>query len=406
MPLQDFFEEQFDALEVFLLHPDAPVRVVRIDSELRPMLLKYLVCKDEEPEFPHLLIGYDAPFRDPVSWFAGLGTTLTGEIDQNRAALAAAGVADPFPSKPTARMKTPERFLIQAEHLAHQLPDSVGALTFVLEPEQIDDAEGFRRSLAFLADHVRSPWLKFLVLEERSRSVLDELVQNHPRVDAQVFWLSPEELGERAERALAASGGKPGPARQQAAGFAAAVAFARKDYTTAEALQRSIVHEAGSSGAPVDQAVALYNLGNTLLAQGDNTAAVEVFAEGAELCNAHQLDQLAPMLFTNLGVALHRIGEVDQAFASLKTARDHFRADGNRPGEAHVCDCLAALYQEVGRAAEAAQAWRFALQLYEGITNPALADVRSAGRADILAKLERLRDAEHGRLPSHLERRP
>lgn len=396
MPLQDFFEEQFDALEVFLLEPDAPVRVVRADAELRPILLKYLVGKDQEPDFPHLLIGYDAPFWDPVSWFEGLGTTLMREIEQNRAALAAAGVADPFPDKPTVRMKPPERFMVSAEHLADQLPDSVGALAFVLEPEQIDDAEGFRRSLAFLADHVRSPWLKFLVLEERSRPVLDELVQNHPRVDAQVFWLSPEELGERAARGLAASRDRPGPERQQAASFAAAVAFANKEYTTAEGLQRGIAHEASPSDAPVDRAIALYNLGNTLLAKGDHPAAVEAFAEGSELCNAHQLDQLAPMLFTNLGVALHRMGEVDQAFASLKAARDHFRAGGNRPGEAHVCDCLAALYQEVGREAEAARAWGFALQLYESITNPALADVRTAGRADILAKLERLGDAKHG----------
>jgi tetratricopeptide (TPR) repeat protein len=96
------------------------------------------------------------------------------------------------------------------------------------------------------------------------------------------------------------------------------------------------------------------------------------------------------MVFTNLGVALHRMGAFEPAFSSLKVGRDYFRAQANRPGEAHVCDCLAAIYQEQGRVEEAEQAWRYALKLYDGIVNPAFADLRRSGRADILSKLERL----------------
>ena len=40
--------------------------------------------------------------------------------------------------------------------------------------------------------------------------------------------------------------------------------------------------------------------------------------------------------------------------------------------------------------------WRYALGLYEGITNPAMADVREAGRADIVSKLGRLGGSSSG----------
>jgi Flp pilus assembly protein TadD len=94
------------------------------------------------------------------------------------------------------------------------------------------------------------------------------------------------------------------------------------------------------------------------------------------------------MVFTNLGVALHHAGESDQAFQSLKVARDLFCAQSNLPGEAHVCDTLALLYHEQERRPEAEKAWRYALSLYQRITNPAMADVREGGRKDIAAKLE------------------
>ena len=95
------------------------------------------------------------------------------------------------------------------------------------------------------------------------------------------------------------------------------------------------------------------------------------------------------MPYTNLGIALHRLGRFDEAFGALRVASNFFRAQGNRPGEAFVCDNLAAMHLELGRREDARRVWRYALGLYDGITNPALADVRDSGRADIVAKLER-----------------
>ena len=172
--------------------------------------------------------------------------------------------------------------------------------------------------------------------------------------------------------------------------MAAAVACANKDYAKAEALQRQLLDSAISGSAPIEQAIAAYGLGNTLLAAGQAEPAAEMFMQACRICSEHKLNELAPTVYTNLGVALHRLGNFDQAFAALRVGSNFFRAQGNRPGEAFVCDNLALIHQELGRPAEAARVWRYALHLYEGIANPAMADVREAGRADILAKLARL----------------
>ena len=125
--------------------------------------------------------------------------------------------------------------------------------------------------------------------------------------------------------------------------------------------------------------MAAYGLGNTLLAAGQAEAAAETFMRACQLCSEHGLNELAPMAYTNLGVSLHRLGDFDQAFAALRVGSTFYRAQGNLPGEAFVCDNLALIYQELGRPDEAEKVWNYALGRYEGITNPAMADVREAG---------------------------
>jgi len=189
----------------------------------------------------------------------------------------------------------------------------------------------------------------------------------------------------------------PDPAaRRRALATVGVMAFGRRDYGKAEAAQRQLVREAKAAYEPVETALGLYNLGNTLIAAGRAEEAVEVLSHAADGCCYHELDQLAPMVYTNLGIALHRAGTVDQAFSSLKVARDMFQAQGNLPAEAHVCDCLAILHLEQGRRPDAEKAWRYAIELYDRITNPAMQDVRRGGRADILVKLDRLERVDVG----------
>jgi hypothetical protein len=80
----------------------------------------------------------------------------------------------------------------------------------------------------------------------------------------------------------------------------------------------------------------------------------------------------------------------------MRVGSRFFKAQGNRPGEAFVCDNLATMYLEQDRPEDAARVWRYAQSLYDGITNPALQDVRESGSADIQAKLDQLGQAGHG----------
>ena len=95
------------------------------------------------------------------------------------------------------------------------------------------------------------------------------------------------------------------------------------------------------------------------------------------------------MVLTNLGVTLHRKRETEPAIESFAVAQRIFNAMNNPPGEAHALDCMAGAFAEQEQNLEAEVAWLKALDLYRGITSEALNEVRDAGCADIISKLER-----------------
>lgn len=393
MPLGAFFEDQVEELRDFLEDPDSVVQIVEVDLELRPVLLKMLAGLDGEDAFPHLLIGHHGRFGDPVQWFAELQNVLEAELDRHGADLAAEGIAVTDPAKDPGQ-RGPWPFLLRAERFADSLPDSTGSLAFVIDPEQVDDPPGFVRSIGFLADKVRCHWLKFIVLDPRLAPRLAKLGDAQEGVGRQTFWCSPQELQTRLDAMLAVHGASASPEAGRVRGMAAAAALANKDYPKALALQQGLLDEARAGGTPAEQARAAYGLGSTLLAAGQAEEAAETLVQVCELCTRHGLSELAPMAYTNLGVSLHRLGNFEQAFAALRVGSTFYRAQGNLPGEAFVCDNLALIYQELGRPDDAGKVWRYALGRYDSITNPAMADVREAGRADILAKLERLGAAD------------
>src|SRR4029077_4974029 len=125
--------------------------------------------------------------------------------------------------------------------------------------------------------------------------------------------------------------------------------------------------------------------------------AAPVLLSACDLASTHRLNEIAPMVYMNLGIALHRLQQSDEAFESLKVANRFFKAEGSRPGEPFTCDNLATMYHEAGRRDEAVETWRYALSVYEGITNPDMRDVREAGCADIRAKLDRVCEAADAR---------
>jgi len=185
-------------------------------------------------------------------------------------------------------------------------------------------------------------------------------------------------------------------ARRRSLATVGLMAFARKDYDKAIAAQQANLEEAKAAKVPVEIAMALYNLGNTYLAHKMIPEALETFTEASEGCCHHEIDQLAPMVFCNLGIALFQADRPEEAFESMHVANAMFEAQRNLPGQAHVCDCLAKCHQERGEKAEAEKAWRYALELYESIANPQMQDVRTSGASDIAEKMDRY-GYRHGR---------
>ena len=289
-----------------MVRPEEVVRIVQVDPEMHRILCKMLGGLDESDDFPHLMIGQDDAFTDPVTWFGSMQDRVEEQFVAYSSDLAALGIASRDSAKDPS-LRGPWPFLMRAEGFAKSLPDDVGALVFVIDPERCDDVAGFARSIAFLATEVRTPWLKFLVLDERLSPRLATVAADHPRIGSQTFWCSPQEMASRLQGTLADSASLGLDERKRVMAMAASVAFANRNYAEAEVLQRHALDIALTDGTPVEQAIGFYGLGNTLLAAGHTDASAESFMMGCQICSEHGLKELAPMLYTNFGVALQRL---------------------------------------------------------------------------------------------------
>ena len=393
MPYEQFFAEQIEQIEGFLWASEPPVRVLAIDGEMHNVLVRMLLGLEQDEKFPNIFLGHSDAFLDPTTWFDSLVRELEEQVAQNAEEIQSVGIELPNANHDTA-LPPPWRFLHRAEAVAKVLPEEIGALAFIIEPERIDDEDGFIRSVEFLADNVKSSRLKFILLDDRAAPRLGKLAA-HPRVETQVFWLHPRSMQQSIERELASPGATPSSTML---GQAAAFAAADHDHSRAVSLQwRRIMEVEKEGGAPTDRVLARLDYSRALLDAGHADPAAETLLQACELCSAHQLHELAPLAYTDLGIALNGSGNVDQSFEALRVGSKFFRAQGNLPGEAHVCDTLAKMHEERGETAEAERVWRYALGLYEGITNPQLADVRAAGVEDIQSKLVRLGGRGNGR---------
>jgi tetratricopeptide (TPR) repeat protein len=209
------------------------------------------------------------------------------------------------------------------------------------------------------------------------------------RIGCQTFHLSPEEIERRTKEDLASPTALQPAERRKYLGMIAGFAFGRKEYDEAEQLQRQWAEAADADGQPAELATALYNLGNTLIAKGVFSEATDVYCRACNICLDNRLNSLAPLVYTNLGMSLHRQGNVEQAFAAMNVASDMFKAQNQRPGEAYVVECLAQMYADDGRNDEAEHTLLYALSLYDGITSTLFKDLREMGRTNILDKLAR-----------------
>lgn len=392
---ETFFEEQFKALEEFLLNPEVSILRLVIDPEMHRVPIRFLESKDQDDTFRHLIINHSDDFDTHVHWNNALLKGLDSEIDTNAAALVQAGIDIDALLVDIAQSNQPwKNFLNRAEQVANGLTDYISSLVFVLSPAAVRDELNWLRTIKFFADRTGTSLLKFIVFEQRVGPLLDSL-KDHPKVQNQLFWLSPNEIEKRAMANIAPPRVKgvsvpnidPGE-RRRALATIGVMASGRKDYETAKKAQLQLINEAKKTGDPTEIALALYNLGNTYLGAEEYEEATEVLMQAADGCSYHELDQLAPMVFSNLGIALHHAGEPERAFEFLRIARNMFHAQNNLPGEAYVCDCLALLNHQADNREEAQKAWNYALSLYDKISNPDMQDVKRGGRTDIISKLK------------------
>lgn len=387
MPLNTFFTDQFDRLTDFMVAPDEVVRSVRIDGEMKPMFTKALAKMEESAGFPHVILSWSEPFIEPNEYFAGLLELITKDFESNQAALAELRIK-PALATGNLKAKTPKAFLRTAQALAECLPDSVGSLVFILDPASVEDPVSFRRSIHFLSSKTKSRWLKFVLLDRRVDPLVQKLSDKNRRIFTQSFYLGPKEMERLATQDLAWPDSLSTPQGRQTLGLLAGFAFARKDYDQARDLQTQWVTAAQKKGDPGEIATAWYNLGNTLLGSESFDKATEAYCKACAICVENELDALAPFVYTNLGVSLHRQGEFKQAFDVLRIARDMFKAQKQRPGRAHVIDTLAGMYAIDGKNKKAERTWLYALSLYQGMTTGHFADLRENGCQTIIAKLE------------------
>lgn len=388
MPLKDFFQQQIDALKLFLDAPGQHLRVLQHEPDTLHLVRKVLVGLDDDPQCPHLLVATAQPFDDAEQWCGAVLAELSTANEGFREALASQRVALP---RAPADDGSPAagRLARYVSAVADALPDHAGAYTVIVDPPQVSDDAGFFAAVSALVQAFTADWAKLLVLDRRREPRLEGIEQQHPRASVQVFHMDPAEIEAQAKRDLAADRALDPLQRRQYTAMLGAFAFARHDHAEAAQHQQQVTQMAEQEGTPAEQANAHYNLGNTYLAQQELALAEEHLTRAGEIAMEHDVDLLLAMALCNLGVTLHHQGRADEALQSLDTSRQTFKVADNRPGEAHALDTKAAALAQLERNEEAEQAWLEALALYEGITSNVLGDVRDSGRADIQGKLKR-----------------
>lgn len=385
MPLQDFFKQQQLQLRAFLDGKDSSICLLQHADDIRKILDKALLALDEDDSHSHLLVYVDQPWSNADSLTSHLLQRLQQQADNFRDEFKKLGIR--LPEKLDSGTGTSlQRLKHAADGLIESIPGEPCSLAFIIPWDGLEDAAAAEQYLADLLRARISPRIKWIVLDELRKSRFPELAKPVPKVHVQRFHL---EMGEVEKQVVAdLKGGKLTPEeRIRYLSMAGAFAAAHRRFDEAEVYQQEVLKLAPQHGKPADQAVAYYNLGNSLLNRKQLEQAEQAFGQAANICMAEKSHNLLAMVLVNLGITLHQQQRVDEALESLEVARRTFAASGNRPGEAHVFDCKASILGIEKRSEEAEQAWRQALSCYDSISNPSMADVRKHGRDDIVVKL-------------------
>lgn len=388
MGLQDPFALRIAQIRSFMRLP--PFRVLELNRppDLEQLVQRVLARIADDPSDPHAHIYVAPEFTGYREFFQELVDVVASSVDEAGAELVELDCFMPAPPElspdeeegPVAWARTASAYL---SRVGDTLPEEAGSLIVVVEPVPTTARDALGWCFGALAYWIESDRAKVVVVDGGPAPLVpvsDEVEPTMVRVD---FAVPPEELESAVKDELARGAGDPAQAgRLRLLAGAFATSAGRFDEAERE-LKQALEAPAG------ERANALYNLGNLYARTHRYEEAAETLAEAAEEALASSDSPLAAMALTNLGLALYHEHRGGEALESLGAARKLFRALNHRPGEAHVVDCTAGIW--VHSDPERARAlWHEALALYDSISAPHLAEVRSGGRTDVLAKLERL----------------
>jgi tetratricopeptide (TPR) repeat protein len=389
VPLEDIFQNQVDQLRAFLDDKRKVMRIVQHDPDLKPLLNKLLAALEAGDDSPHLFWTTGTPFYNQSQYFRDILIGLIDANESHRAELAEVGVELNPPSPDGNWAATRGQFVEYLSSVADDLPDFLGVYAILIDPDEIHDPRDYEEAIYFLASNTRSKRVKYIVLDQRSKPLLDEFDRYGDRISIQVFRFSPEQIEKQLKDDLNHNSSLSAVERRQYTALMASFAVSRKDYREAERIQREVLSESLKVGNPGEQAVAYYNLGNTYISMEAFDLAEDCFTRSGELCIETGSDLLLAMSLTNLGIALHRQGFSGDAISSLDSACRIFRATNNHIGAAHCLDHKASICAETGYKNRAEKSWLEALAIYEALKGDALKEVSRAGRDDIIGKLNR-----------------
>jgi tetratricopeptide (TPR) repeat protein len=389
LPLEALFSKQIEALRAFLFDPSQTMVCVLADPDWKKVFLKILTRFDLDDDDPHIYLRTDTPFQNATQFFAGCWAEVEKQYRECQTALKGAGVGLDGSQEMLLRRLAPEQRLVEfLSALADAMPDSVVSLVLLIDPKEVTDPKAYRVAMQYLADHTPSARVKYIVLDQQQQAILKQIELHADRAQVQTFHISPDQLAEKLGATLDEEPDLPSEERRRYLALLGGIRSMHKDYGAAQRLQEECLVLAERDGAPAEQALHCYNLGNTLFHRGDLQEAEHWYGKAIELALAHDVDTILPFALTNLALAEHRHGRIEEAIRGIEVARKTWRAQGFFAGEGYALSCLAELYESEKRSEEAEQAWQDVLSLYDENASDGTEDIMSSGRADVVRKLE------------------
>jgi tetratricopeptide (TPR) repeat protein len=241
-----------------------------------------------------------------------------------------------------------------------------------------------------LADLATSPRVRFIVLNRSASSVLPALEEAPRPVSKRHISLDGNAIEEGIEERLK-DPALPRVERIRYLGATASLAAVRKDHEGALVRHEEALQLAGQTGDPRELAMAYLALGNTLYGMERWDLAEQAYSA----CVARSLDADygagVSHGFLNLGHTFLRAARYEDAGPCYRSAVEWFDRGNDPVTGAHALVWLGETHRRTGDLAGAETAWVEARGRYESL-DPNLKDGATAGRAEVLERLARLRE--------------